>query len=125
MGRLIAVSNRIPKPGERYTAGGLAVAVRNALAKRGGLWLGWSGETSEAGPLGRTPKIVRWNKVDYVTIDLTKRDEDEYYNGFANRALWPLFHHQPGLTEFARRDMAGLLPGQRDLRARSGAAGAS
>ena len=107
MSRLIAVSNRIPKPGERYTAGGLAVAVRNALEKRGGLWLGWSGEISEAGPLGREQKTVSWNNVDYVTIDLTSRDQDEYYNGFANRALWPLFHHQPGLTEFARRDMAG------------------
>ena len=107
MSRLIAVSNRIPKPGERYTAGGLAVAVRNALEKRGGLWLGWSGEISEAGPLGREQKTVTWNNVDYVTIDLTSRDQDEYYNGFANRALWPLFHHQPGLTEFARRDMAG------------------
>ena len=101
------MSNRIPKPGERYTSGGLAVAVRNALEKRGGLWLGWSGETSETGPLDSPPRAVRWNNVDYVTIDLSTRDEDEYYNGFANRALWPLFHHQPGLTEFARRDMAG------------------
>ena len=107
MSRLIAVSNRIPKPGERYTAGGLAVAVRNALERRGGIWLGWSGEVSETGPVDRAPKTVSWNNVDYITIDLTSRDQDEYYNGFANRALWPLFHHQPGLTEFARRDMAG------------------
>ncbi len=107
MGRLIAISNRIPKPNERYSAGGLAVAVRNALERQGGIWLGWSGEVSESSD--GTPKIseVRWNNVDYVTIDLTQRDHDEYYNGFANRALWPLFHHRPGLTEFARRDMAG------------------
>lgn len=107
MGRLIAVSNRIPKPGERYTAGGLAVAVRNALERRGGVWLGWSGETSENGPIDHPTKAVMRNNVDYVAIDLSSRDQDEYYNGFANRALWPLFHHQPGLTEFARRDMAG------------------
>jgi trehalose 6-phosphate synthase len=105
--RLVAVSNRIPKPGERYTAGGLAVAVRNALEKKGGVWLGWSGEVSEVDPIETSAKTVHWNKVDYVTIDLTRRDEDEYYNGFANRALWPLFHHQPGLTGFARKDMAG------------------
>lgn len=107
MGRLIAVSNRIPKPNERYSAGGLSVAVKNALERQGGLWLGWSGEVSES--TDGTPKVseVRWNNVDYVTIDLTQRDHDEYYNGFANRALWPLFHHRPGLTEFARRDMAG------------------
>jgi trehalose 6-phosphate synthase len=107
LGRLIAVSNRIPKPNERYSAGGLSVAVKNALERQGGLWLGWSGEVSELEE--GLPKVseVRWNNVDYVTIDLTQRDHDEYYNGFANRALWPLFHHRPGLTEFARRDMAG------------------
>jgi trehalose 6-phosphate synthase len=107
LGRLIAVSNRIPKPNERYSAGGLSVAVKNALERQGGLWLGWSGEVSELAE--GLPKVseVRWNNVDYVTIDLTQRDHDEYYNGFANRALWPLFHHRPGLTEFARRDMAG------------------
>ena len=48
----------------------------------------------------------KWGNVEYVTIDLSERDIDEYYNGFANRALWPLFHHRPNLTEFARRDMA-------------------
>jgi trehalose 6-phosphate synthase len=107
LGRLIAVSNRIPKPNERYSAGGLSVAVRNALERQGGIWLGWSGEVS--GDCDADPKVseVRWNNVDYVTIDLSQRDHDEYYNGFANRALWPLFHHRPGLTEFARRDMAG------------------
>ncbi len=107
MGRLIAVSNRIPKPGERYTAGGLAVAVRNALEKRGGIWLGWSGETREEEGVDPHVHRTRFNNVDYVTVDLTEKDVDEYYNGFANRALWPLFHHQSGLTEFARRDMAG------------------
>ena len=107
LGRLIAVSNRIPKPNERYSAGGLSVAVRNALERQGGIWLGWSGEVTEQNE--GVPKVseTRWNNVDYVTIDLTQRDHDEYYNGFANRALWPLFHHRPGLTEFARRDMAG------------------
>ena len=105
--RLIAVSNRVPKPGERYTSGGLSVAVRNALERRGGIWLGWSGEVQEAGEGDPVPSTTRWNNVDYVTVNLTRRDEEEYYNGFANRALWPLFHHRPGLTEFARRDMAG------------------
>jgi trehalose 6-phosphate synthase len=105
--RLIAVSNRVPKPGERYTSGGLSVAVRNALERRGGIWLGWSGEVTERVD-GEIPvHRQRADGVDYITVDLTQRDQDEYYNGFANRALWPLFHHRPNLTEFARRDMAG------------------
>ena len=107
MSRLIAVSNRIPKPGEGYSAGGLAVAVRNALERRGGLWLGWSGEVSESEE--GEPEISKqhWSNVDYVTIDLSERDRDEYYNGYTNRVLWPLFHMRPDFTEFARRDMAG------------------
>lgn len=107
MGRLIAVSNRVPKPGERYTSGGLSVALRNALERRGGLWLGWSGQIQDESVSEPRVTTQTWHNVDYVTVDLTKRDEEEYYNGFANRALWPLFHHRPGLTEFARRDMAG------------------
>ena len=107
MQRLIAVSNRVPKPGDRYTSGGLSVALRNALERAGGIWLGWSGEVQDAPDSEPKAQTTRFNNVDYVTVDLTRRDEEEYYNGFANRALWPLFHHRPGLTEFARRDMAG------------------
>ena len=107
MQRLIAVSNRVPKPGDRYTSGGLSVALRNALERAGGIWLGWSGEVQDAVDSEPKAQTTRFNNVDYVTVDLTRRDEEEYYNGFANRALWPLFHHRPGLTEFARRDMAG------------------
>ena len=107
MTRLIAVSNRVPKPGDRYASGGLSVAVRDSLEKNGGIWLGWSGEVREGADAEPTASTTRWNNVDYVTIDLTPRDAEEYYNGFANRALWPLFHHRPGLTEFARREMAG------------------
>ena len=107
MQRLIAVSNRVPKPGDRYTSGGLSVALRNALERAGGIWLGWSGEVQDAADSEPKAQTTRFNNVDYVTVDLTRRDEEEYYNGFANRALWPLFHHRPGLTEFARRDMAG------------------
>ena len=107
MQRLIAVSNRVPKPGDRYTSGGLSVALRNALERAGGIWLGWSGEVQDAADTEPKAQTTRFNNMDYVTVDLTRRDEEEYYNGFANRALWPLFHHRPGLTEFARRDMAG------------------
>jgi len=83
------------------------VALRNALERRGGLWLGWSGQIQDETVSEPRVTTQSWHNVDYVTVDLTKRDEEEYYNGFANRALWPLFHHRPGLTEFARRDMAG------------------
>ncbi len=43
--RLVVVSNRTAAPGEAR-AGGLAVALGDALGERGGLWFGWSGTLS-------------------------------------------------------------------------------
>ncbi|HZD26786.1 MAG TPA: trehalose-6-phosphate synthase, partial [Alphaproteobacteria bacterium] len=38
-----------------------------------------------------------------ATIDLEPQDIDEYYNGYANRTLWPLFHYRIDLTAYDRR----------------------
>ena len=52
LARLVIVSNRVAHPGAKTErAGGLAVALREALARHGGLWFGWSGETVH-GPSG-------------------------------------------------------------------------
>ncbi|MGB4926547.1 MAG: alpha,alpha-trehalose-phosphate synthase, partial [Giesbergeria sp.] len=50
-GRLVVVSNRIADP-RKPAAGGLAVALGEALAQSGGLWFGWSGAIDEAGAPG-------------------------------------------------------------------------
>jgi trehalose 6-phosphate synthase len=42
-------------------------------------------------------------------MDLTALDRQEYYFGFANRALWPTMHYRVGLSEFSRTDYAGYL----------------
>ncbi len=49
--RLVIVSNRvtIPDRHEKAAAGGLAVALREALETQGGLWFGWSGAVVETG----------------------------------------------------------------------------
>lgn len=107
LSRLVVVSNRIPfGQGRRAGAeGGLAVALSSALREKGGMWFGWSGRLS---PHESTSAEVRCNgAIDFATIDLTERDYEEYYFGFANRTLWPLFHYRPGLTEFHRRYVAG------------------
>jgi trehalose 6-phosphate synthase len=44
-----------------------------------------------------------------ATLDLSRRDFDEYYIGYANRVLWPLFHYRPSLVEFSRSELAGYL----------------
>lgn len=104
--RLIAVSNRVQveTDGENANRGGLAVALAAALRQSNGIWFGWSGEQTEE----FTGQIAfrRADGVATATIDLEAQDIDEYYNGFANRTLWPLFHYRLDLTEIAR-DFAG------------------
>lgn len=106
MPRLIAISNRVQTETEGETAnrGGLAVALAAGLRASNGIWFGWSGEQTDE----FTGQITfrRANGVATATIDLEAQDIEEYYNGFANRTLWPLFHYRLDLTEIAR-DFAG------------------
>ena len=108
MARVILVSNRvaIPRAGAER-AGGLEVALAPILKKHSGVWVGWSGKVVETGTV-RT-EIVERNNVTYVTADLAKEDYEEYYNGFANRVLWPVLHYRIDLTEFTRRDLTGYF----------------
>jgi trehalose 6-phosphate synthase len=87
-------------------AGGLEVAIRAALERRGGLWFGWSGHVSDAPD---PPKTVGQDKISYTTVDLRKSDYEEFYNGFANRVLWPILHYRLDLAEFKRRDLGGYI----------------
>jgi trehalose 6-phosphate synthase len=107
LARLVVVSNRVGIPDRSARAGGLEVAIRPALRKRGGLWFGWSGRATdnEPGPA----KIVEHDNVTYATIDLRKDDYQEFYNGFANRVLWPILHYRLDLAEFTRRDLGGYF----------------
>jgi trehalose 6-phosphate synthase len=44
-----------------------------------------------------------------VLIDLAEEDYQEYYNGYANRVLWPILHYRLDLAEFYRRDLSGYM----------------
>ena len=104
--RLVIVSNRVALPGPgKVTAGGLAVAVKAALRNRTGVWFGWSGKI---GP-PKAPHVIHRHKVDYAVIDLSDVDFQEYYNGFANRVLWPILHYRVDLQEFSRADQSGYM----------------
>lgn len=100
--RLIVVSNRVnapEKPGEA-PAGGLAVALAAALREYSGFWFGWSGET--AAEFTGKIQLRRIEDVTTVTVDLDEADYQEYYNGYANGTLWPLFHYRIDLTAYDR-----------------------
>ncbi len=98
--RLIIVSNRVQPPtGEGGgNQGGLAVALSAALRESSGIWFGWSGESTDqfTGHIN----LRRAFGVTTATVDLEEQDVDEYYNGYANRTLWPLFHYRVDLAEF-------------------------
>jgi len=102
--RLVVVSNRVALPGENR-AGGLATGLLAALRERGGLWFGWSGR-SVAGDSGALHE-AQDGAIRYLTMDLSKSDLDNYYNGFANRALWPLLHFRLDLVDYDRRKREG------------------
>lgn len=102
MTRLIVVSNRVTAPtgagGE--SVGGLAMALAAALREYSGLWFGWSGRTTPefTGQL----TVQRAEGVTLATVDLEEADLQEYYNGYANKTLWPLFHYRQDLTAYDR-----------------------
>jgi trehalose 6-phosphate synthase len=91
MSRLVCVSNRITLPRKSAAPGGLAVGILNALKRTGGLWFGWGGETVPNEPAD--PDIHIRDGVTYATVDLREREFEQYYNGYANEVLWPLFHY--------------------------------
>jgi trehalose 6-phosphate synthase len=107
MSRLVVVSNRVaPITEGEPTAGGLAAGVLDALKQKGGIWFGWSGEISEtAAAPSHVERTV--GAITLYTVDLCRRDYDEYYRGFANGTLWPTLHYQVGHARFEWDEFAG------------------
>ena len=69
------------------------MGILAALQHTGGVWFGWSGETSE-NPASE-PDVITRGKVRFATIDLKPAEFDGFYNGYCNGTLWPLFHYFP------------------------------
>ncbi len=101
--RLIIVSNRLPvsisqdDSGNltvREGSGGLVTAMAPVLRDRGGLWIGWPGPAE--GDKARIKSLLEASTDDtgyrFEPVMLKKEEVDNYYYGFANEILWPLFH---------------------------------
>lgn len=97
MGRLIAISNRTATKASNR-AGGLAVAVWESLKSTGGVWAGWSGEICEGEP--GDPEVLSDEGVEFLLTDLSEKEHDAYYLGYANSVLWPVFHYRVDLATF-------------------------
>ncbi|MGH6836308.1 MAG: alpha,alpha-trehalose-phosphate synthase (UDP-forming) [Methylocella sp.] len=106
---LVVVSNRVPLPAASTmpAAGGLAVALEAALKSHVGLWFGWSGEAcNESEPV---PQYSTNGSVDFAVSGLSRRDIEQYYRGFANRALWPICHYRLDLADLSQANAAAYF----------------
>jgi trehalose 6-phosphate synthase len=109
LARLILVSNRVPNPTGKVDrrAGGLEVALTPIFKRHPGVWFGWSGNVVPRDAV--TTQTIDRSGSSYILADLSEEDYEEYYNGFANRVLWPVLHYRIDLAEFTRRDLTGYL----------------
>lgn len=108
--RLVVVSNRVGPLVSGGKAGGLAVAMADALKERGGLWFGWSGNLSASGtwgPINRDVHDQGASAITLATLDMTEEDFAQFYEGYANRVLWPLLHYRTDLIDYDPKDEDG------------------
>jgi len=104
---LVVVSNRLPFRAERRGAGvrftrspgGLVTALEPVLAQRGGTWIGWTGVPREDMDSDGGLPLPEAGPVRYRAVPLSGHEVSQYYGGFSNRTLWPLFHYFVGQTE--------------------------
>lgn len=100
MHRLVIISNRVSDLSNPNQSGGLVVAVGEALRQRGGIWFGWNGDVVEDNE-PQPALTARQGNVTTVTVPLSKSEFENYYHGFANSTLWPVFHYRLDLAEFS------------------------
>ena len=104
MSRLVVVSNRIADP-RQTAAGGLAVALGEVLNNTGGLWFGWSGKIVDTD--ADEVHFQQAGPVKLATVDLSQVDHDDFYLGYSNGVLWPVFHYRLDLADFEAGHIAG------------------
>jgi trehalose 6-phosphate synthase len=96
---LIVASNRVADLTSVTQAGGLAVALYDALTEASGLWFGWDGNiVADSAPQGLN--LERQQRITVATQPLSQWEYDNYYLGYANNVLWPVFHYRLDLAQF-------------------------
>jgi len=108
-GKLLVISNRLPitveKTGDSYkvnqSSGGLVTALDSILRKHGGIWMGWAGaETTEE--LATTIELASMqHPYRLEAVPLTDEDVANFYLGFSNEIVWPLFHDLQSRCNFS------------------------
>ncbi|MGA8208991.1 MAG: trehalose-6-phosphate synthase [Nocardioidaceae bacterium] len=105
---LVIVANRLPvdqvenadgSVSWRPSPGGLVTAIEPVMRENDGAWLGWPGSTgAEAQDL--QPFVE--DGMLLVPVPLSAAEVEEFYEGFSNATLWPLYHDVVAKPEFHR-----------------------
>ena len=103
--QLIVAANRLPvrrvetPDGSRWetSPGGLVSALAPVLRERDdAVWVGWAGNT------GPAPEPFTIDGLDLHPIGLSAANIQQYYEGFSNGTLWPLYHDAIAQPEYHR-----------------------
>jgi len=116
MGRLILVSNRLPFTIEkaandvrlRQSSGGLVSAIKSYFEKTTGathqfsgqIWIGSVDFSLQDMELVKDQISEQEFVIEPIVID--EETYNNYYNGFSNSTVWPMFHYFPSLVEFKK-----------------------
>ncbi len=76
----------------RRSPGGLVTAMDSVMRGRDGAWVGWAGVPSDEESPDSDLEPFEDNGMYLHPVPLTSQDVEEYYEGFSNDTLWPIYH---------------------------------
>lgn len=110
MQRLLIISNRLPvsvekrRRGLRFepSIGGLATGLRTFYKSYNSTWIGWPGINLEKIKEEEQDIEARLLSEGCCPVFLSQRDIEDYYHGFCNKTIWPLFHYYPSYAGYSK-----------------------
>jgi trehalose 6-phosphate synthase len=99
--RIVLASNRVMNLTAAAQAGGVSVALADILKTERGLWFGWSGDvTGRDQPPGDARMVKVGANSALATLPISEDEHRDYYLGYSNSVLWPVFHNRLDLAQF-------------------------
>ncbi len=108
-GRLVVVSNCVPLAAS--SAAPAAGDLRSHLRQRSrhAADFGSAGRAKPAQKALSPPQWRTFGSLTYAVSDLSRRDIEQYYHGFANRTLWPICHYRLDLADLSECNAAAYF----------------